>query len=325
MNSHYQIQLDHELYTRQENSMRLTYRDFEELWGVSLSAIAINEIAQLEYEYESMNISDEKALIAEIREEILQKKFVKAGQSREASWEKGWDENLQEYIKSKDIDDLIPKYFGKSTINRLRQHFIRAVSKNFDLNMLRAIEARVFTEYLSEPKNIYEFGCGTGHNLLFLRKINSDCTLFGLDWAPSCQETLSLLSHSLGDENIYGKNFDYFSPDFDFKLKPSSAVFTVASLEQIGNRHEFFIDYLMKNKPSIVVHIEPFRDLLDDQNPVDLTSIEYMKQRNYIEGYCETIYELQRINKAKVHLFERTFIGSKYVDGYTILVWSPSN
>lgn len=305
--------------------MRFTYRDFEELWGVSLGAVAIDEIAQLEYEYEALDNSDEKALIAEIQEEILQKKFVKAGQLREASWEKGWDENLQEYIKSKNIDDLIPKYFGKSTINRLGQHFIRATSKNFDLNMLRAIEARLFTEYLSEQKNIYEFGCGTGHNLLFLRKINSDCALFGLDWARSSQETLRLLSQTLADEKINGKNFDYFSPDFDFKLKPSSAVFTVASLEQIGNSHGPFIDYLMKNNPSIVVHIEPFRDLLDDQNPVDLTSIEYMKHRNYIEGYCESIYELQRNSKAKVHLFERTFIGSKYVDGYTILVWSPSN
>ena len=304
--------------------MRFTYRDFEELWGVSLGAVAIDEIAQLEYEYEPMNISEENALIAEIQEEILQNKFVKAGQSREASWEKGWDENLQGYRKSKNIEDLIPNYFGKSTINRLGQHFIRAVSKNFDLNMLRAIEARVFADYLIKHKNIYEFGCGTGHNLLFLRKINPDCTLVGLDWAKSSQETLSLLSRTLMDEKIYGKNFDYFSPDFDFKLKPSAAVFTIASLEQIGDRHGLFIDYLMENKPEIVVHVEPFRDLLDEQNPVDLASIKYMKQRNYIDGYCEAIFKLQRNNEAQVHLFERTFIGSKYVDGYTILVWSPS-
>lgn len=304
--------------------MKLTYRDFEKLWGTSLTPAAINEIEQMDFEYESMDISDENTLIAEIREEILQNKFVKAGQSREASWEKGWDENLQNFIKSRNIDDLIPKYFGKSTINRLGQHFIRAKNQNFDLNMLRAIEARVFTQYLSEQKNIYEFGCGTGHNLLFLRKINSHCALVGLDWANSSQETLSLLSQTLADENMYGKNFDYFSPDLNFKLKPSSAVFTVASLEQIGNRHGPFLDYLMENKPSIVVHIEPFRDLLDDKNPVDLTSIEYMKQRNYIEGYCDAIFALQRNNEAQVHLFERTFIGSKYVDGYTILVWSPS-
>jgi hypothetical protein len=304
--------------------MKLSYRDFEELWRISLTPEAIKEIQQMDFEYDSMNISEENSLIAEIREEILQNKFVKAGQSRAASWEKGWDENLQRFIKSKNIDDLIPKYFGKSTINRLGQHFIRAISKNFDLNMLRAIEARVFTDYLSNHQNIYEFGCGTGHNLLFLRKLNPGCTLVGLDWAHSSQETLSLLSQTLMDEKIFGKNFDYFSPDFDFKLKPSSAVFTIASLEQIGNRHGLFIDYLMENKPEIVVHVEPFRDLLDEQNPVDLTSIEYMKQRDYIEGYCEAIFELQRNNEAQVHLFERTFIGSKYVDGYSILVWSPS-
>lgn len=304
--------------------MKLTYRDFEELWGISLTPEAIKEIQRMDFEYESLNISEENSLIAEIREEILQNKFVKAGPSREASWEKGWDENLQGFKKSKHIDDLIPKYFGKSTINRLGQHFIRAISKNFDLNMLRAIEARVFTDYLSNHQNVYEFGCGTGHNLLFLRKINPGCALVGLDWANSSQETLSLLNQTLMDEKISGINFDYFSPNFDLKLKPSSAVFTVASLEQIGDQHGPFIEYLMQNKPAIVVHIEPFKDLLDEQNPFDLISIEYMKQRNYIEGYCETIFELQENKEAQVHLFERTFIGSKYVDGYSILVWSPS-
>ena len=304
--------------------MKLTYRDFEELWGISLTPEAIKEIQRMDFEYESLNISEENSLIAEIREEILQNKFVKAGQSREASWQKGWDENLQGFKKSKNIDDLIPKYFGKSTINRLGQHFIRAISKNFDLNMLRAIEARVFTDYLSNYQNVYEFGCGTGHNLLFLRKINPGCALVGLDWANSSQETLSLLNQTLMDEKISGRNFDYFSPNFDFKLKPSSAVFTVASLEQIGDQHGPFIEYLMQNKPAIVVHIEPFKDLLDEQNPLDLISIEYMKQRNYIEGYCEAIFELQENKEAQVHLFERTFIGSKYVDGYSILVWSPS-
>ena len=304
--------------------MKLTYRDFEELWGISLTPEAIKEIQGMDFEYESLNISEETSLIAEIREEILQNKFIKAGQSREASWEKGWDENLQGFKKSKNIDDLIPKYFGKSKINRLGQHFIRAISKNFDLNMLRAIEARVFTDYLGNHQNVYEFGCGTGHNLLFLRKINPGCALVGLDWANSSQETLSLLNQTLMDEKISGINFDYFSPNFDFKLKPSSAVFTVASLEQIGDQHGPFIEYLMQNKPAIVVHIEPFRDLLDVQNPLDLISIDYMKQRNYIEGYCEAIFELQEDKEAQVHLFERTFIGSKYVDGYSILVWSPS-
>jgi len=305
--------------------MKLSFRDFEKLWGTPLTPIAINEIEQLEFEYEPLDIFDEKALIAEIQEEIRQNIFVKAGQSREASWEKGWDENLQNFIKSKDITDLIPKYFGKSSINRLSQHFIRAKNHDFDLNMLRAIEARVFTEYLSEEKNIYEFGCGTGHNLLFLRKIYSDRSLVGLDWAHSSQGILNLLSQTLEDENISGKNFDYFSPDFNFKLKASSAVFTIASLEQIGNRYQLFLDYLMENKPAIIVHVEPFMDLLDEQNPVDLISIEYMKQRNYIDGYCEAIFELQREGKAQIHSFERTFIGSKYIDGYTILVWSPSN
>jgi SAM-dependent methyltransferase len=303
--------------------MKLTHRDFELLWNTSLMPIAINEINKMEYEYENLTKAEEIEIITEIHREILENKFVKAGQDRQTSWEKGWDENLKNFKRTENINELVPKYFGKSNINRLGQHLIRSTSKNFDLNMLRAIQARVFSEYLTKAKNIYEFGCGTGHNLLFLSRFNLEASLVGLDWAKSSQEILQLLNKTQV-KNIVGKRFDYFSPDDEFKLVPSSAVLTIASLEQIGNKHKPFIDYLLKNQPSIVIHVEPFRDLLDDQNPIDLASIEYMKQRNYIEGYCQEILDLQNNNRARVHLFERSFIGSKYVDGYTIMVWSPT-
>jgi len=304
--------------------MKLTYRDFEHLWSTSLLPIAINEINKMDYEYEALTQGEENELINEIHREILENKFIKAGQDRKAAWEKGWDENLQNFRRTKNVDELVPKYFGKSNIARLGQRFIRSTSKNFDLNMLRVIQARVFSEYLVDAKDIYEFGCGTGHNLLFLRRFNLEASLVGLDWAKSSQEILLLLNKTQVNKNIFGRRFDYFSPDDNFKLEPSSAVLTIASLEQIGDKHKPFIDYLLKNRPSIVIHVEPFRDLLDDQDSIDLTSIEYMKQRNYIEGYCQEILDLQNSNRVRVHLFERTFIGSKYVDGYTILVWSPT-
>ena len=304
--------------------MKLTHSDFEQLWDTNLSLIAINEINQMEYEYETLTPDEENQLIIEIRQEILENKFVKAGHARKTSWEEGWGENLQDFRKTRNINSLIPKYFGKSHINRLGQHFIRATSKNFDLNMLRAIQARVFSEYLIEANDIYEFGCGTGHNLLFLSKFNLTASLVGLDWAESSQEILLHLNQTNSNRNILGKHFNYFSPDVNFELAPLSAVVTIASLEQIGNKHEPFIHFLLKNQPSIIIHIEPFRDLLDEQNAVDLTSIEYMRQRNYIEGYCEAILDLQIKGRARVHMFERTFIGSKYIDGYTILVWSPT-
>ncbi len=303
--------------------MKLDPKDFEKLWGVKLDELAVQEISKLTYEFDSMDIVDERVLINEIETELMGSQFVKAGESRESSWEKGWEENLIAYRSSKNLYDLIPKYFGKSKINRLDQNFIVAKNQDFDLNMLRAIQARVFSEYLRDFSTIYEFGCGTGHNLLYLRKFNPNATLVGLDWVTSSQEILSELKQNEVDTNLLGHKFNYFSPDFSFILNSSSAVFTIASLEQIGNRHGMFIDYLIQNKPDIVVHVEPFRDLLDPNNRVDRTSIDYMEQRSYIEGYYEAILELERRHHAKIHVFDRSFIGSKYVDGYSILVWSP--
>ncbi len=81
----------------------------------------------------------------------------------------------------------------------------------------------------------------------------------------------------------------------------------------------------MSNKPELVVHIEPFEDLLDPFFLLDNLSIQYMRKRNYINGYVEHIQNLEKEGKAKIHRYQRSYIGSKHIDGYTVLIWSPSN
>jgi hypothetical protein len=115
--------------------------------------------------------------------------------------------------------------------------------------------------------------------------------------------------------------FDMFLPDLNFSLKPNSAVVTVASLEQLGTGFEKFVHYVVEQKPDIVVHIEPFQDLLNPDNLLDYLSLQYMKKRNYIDGYVQY---LQSSGKAEIIMYERSYIGSLFVDGYTILVWQPS-
>lgn len=304
------------------HKMKFTGKDFEQLLDLQVGPAARNEIDSLELEYSFLSREEEIDAVMTIVQELFRDNLVFASKEREPAWEQGWGENLREYSKSQKVESLLPKYFGRSQINRLGQRFIRGSTPDFEVKILRCLQSWLFEEYLSSFESVYEFGCGTGHNLLFLRKFNSSANLTGLDWVESSQSLISLVSEKTEDPKLTGAKFNYFEPDTSFKLTPGSAVLTVASLEQIGSEFRPFLDYLMENQPKLVVHIEPFQDLLDPYNFMDNLSIQYMRKRKYISGYCEAVLELEYQGKARVHLYRRSFIGSHFLDGYTILIWS---
>lgn len=306
------------------SDMNFTAQDFEQLLGLQVGPTARNEIESLELEYSYLTPDEEIQAVMTIVRELFRDDLVYASRDREPAWEQGWGENLEEYSNSPSVESLLPKYFGRSPINRLGQKFIKGTMPDFEVKILRCLQSWIFEKYLSTFESIYEFGCGTGHNLLFLRKFNESANLTGLDWVESSQSLISLISRETEDSKLSGVKFNYFAPDTSFRLQPDSAVFTVASLEQIGNDFHPFLDYLVQNRPKLVVHIEPFQDLLDPYNFMDNLSIQYMRKRKYINGYCEAILDLERQGKAQVHLYQRSFIGSHFIDGYTILIWSPA-
>ena len=52
-------------------------------------------------------------------------------------------------------------------------------------------------------------------------------------------------------------------PDYNYKIMPNSGVFTFGALEQLGGKFEKFFNYLIKNRPKIVIHTEPCIELYD--------------------------------------------------------------
>ena len=98
---------------------------------------------------------------------------------------------------------------------------------------------------------------------------------------------------------------------------------TVAALEQTGTRYERFLRYLIKQKPKIVIHIEPIPELLDPDNLIDYLSIKYMEKRKYLSGYLTHLKELEKQGKIKILEARRSGIGSQYIDGYSIIAWRP--
>jgi len=301
----------------------INYKDIEKLFNDKLSGYVRNKIASYKLAYSPLSENEKEQVLIRIINTLLDPYLIYSGSHRLKQWEKGWGQNLKEIEKDKRASAVSPHYFGKYEINRFKQNFVKAVSLNYEKNMLYVILDYVFDKYLRKVENIYEFGCGTGHNLLKAHEVNPTANFFGLDWAKSSQGIIKHISDSGLIKNIKGYNFNFFKPNKKIKIASNSAIYTVAALEQTGTDYKKFVSYLLKNKPSICLHIEPVAELLDENRLIDNLSIKYFRKRNYLNGYLDYLKKLEKENKIQILEAKRTYIGSLFIEGYSIIVWRP--
>jgi len=299
--------------------MIITPQEFESVTGELLlsKSRSFVEMARMEYE----ELTEQETDI--IREEILKtlsSPLKVSGEGRAEDWESGWAQNLDSEITS--INDLIPRYMGKFPYVRWGGRFVKSLSKSFEYDMLQAIQLCLFEKWMKSAENIYEFGCGTGHNLTRVRKVNESATLTGLDWATSSQRILFEVNKR-GILKCNGKRFNFFSPDRSFQLVEKSTVYTFAALEQVGSRHQDFVRYLIDNKVDVCLSIEPINELLDRNLEIDAFSEKYCKKRGYLENYLSFLRDLESKGEIKILEAKRNYIGSMYLEGYMQVAWQP--
>ncbi|MEN6414178.1 MAG: class I SAM-dependent methyltransferase [Veillonellales bacterium] len=306
-----------------ETDFRFTGLDFERMLGEKLAAHIHQKIKAYNFLYQPITQIERDQLLKQILLTLLDDTIIAAGEHRYEQWEKGWSENLIS-LSHKDIHKaIIPKYFGKYTAVRMEQKFIKSLSPNFEYNALAVILDWLFSKYLRDAGSIYEFGCGTGYHLLRAREYNPTAALWGLDWAEASQKIIDQVSQRLRDNKLFAHKFNYFQPDYKFTLDPKSIVYTVASLEQVGTKFEEFVTYLIHNNPKLCIHVEPIAELLDENNLLDFLSIQYFKKRNYLSGFLPYLRKLERDGTIKILKCKRTNIGSLFIEGYSVVVWTP--
>ena len=256
--------------------------------------------------YRYLNKKEEEGAIIHILETLLDDSVPYSGAHRRKQWEKGWGENLES-------GDGVPKYFGKYKVQRLNGRFVEGLSQDYERQMLYTIVDSLAKKYLCNLSDVYELGCGTGHNLWRIKRINPKAQLHGFDWTKSSNNLVK-------SQGFHSEVFDFFKPP-SFQLQPNSGVYTVAALEQVGTDFKKVVAYLLKNKPAVVVHIEPIPELLDSTKLLDYLSIQYMHKRKYLRGYLTYLEELEKKGKIKILEARRSGIGSMMIDGYSIIVW----
>ena len=300
--------------------MHITIKDFKNFTKEEPSNLIKKKLKNLKYSEISKKKKDR--LILDIIKTVFEKKIPKSGKDYKNNWEKGWSENLKNYKKSKKEFDLIPKYFFKSKIARVGNKLVISKSKLYDFKILRIITSYIYEKYFKNEKNIVEFGCGTGHNLISLSKINGKANLLGLDWSKSSQEIFKIINKK--NKLISGYSFDYFNPKFDKRIKLTKSewsCFTVASLEQIGTNFKKFINFLKLTKPKFIINIEPINELMAKDEILDFLSVQYSLNRNYLNNFYNYLKYLEKKKLIQIIDVKKSYFGSKYINGYSIIVW----
>jgi SAM-dependent methyltransferase len=236
----------------------------------------------------------------------------------------GWEENFKS-LKTGGLDSLIPKYFGKFPYVRFAGKFYGA-NRDTELRFLRLILLNEI-EWLLKSFSIdtlFEFGCGTGHNLFFLQSIFKDLRFVGTDWSRKSGEIIQYASTKFDISNVATvEPFDYFKPNRDLEIGDNTGIMTIASLEQVGGEFEDFLDFIIARRPRFAIHIEPEEELLDSKSTFDQSSIDYIRKRGYLTGFMSGLKKREIRGEIMILRIIRSHLGSFPMDGYSVFVWAP--
>jgi len=300
---------------------KVEYKDFKSLNPLSSFVKDKIKNSNLLYSIPSQEKRDD--IILTICKYLLADEVVVAGSHRKNDWENGWDENLQKYKKTRDIKSIVPRYFGKYDVQRLNGEFIVQETDGFESKLVSLFQYAIFNKYFKDSTSIYEFGAGTGHNLLRVREINPTAKLYSMEWTASGVELINCVAKNINDQNLSGIVFDNFNPNYNVRLDSNASIFTFASLEQMGDKTDDLIKYWTDNKAAVIVNIEPMAEPLDDNELLQYLSSQYFKKRGYLKNYINKLKTLEEEGEIIIHDIIRTGVGSLFIEGYSIIAWSP--
>lgn len=265
----------------------------------------------------------------EIGEILLQLKRIKSDTQivgtaeRTNIWENGWSENLDKFEQTGSIDALAPLYFRKGCPSRLRSHFVYPSDYLFDYHLEKVLKGCLFEKFITHYDNVYEFGCGTCADLYDLHMLFPEKNLYARDLTKAAVEIATMLKDKFDVNIVDACQFDFTKPDSNMHIERNSAVYTFSALEQIDDKYGLFIQYLIDEKPDVVVHLEPMNEVYDDNNIVDWCAKEFHEKRHYLNNFLTYMRELEDENIIEIVYFRRTKVGGWNHESNTVLVWRP--
>lgn len=303
----------------------LDYRDFALQFGVeakTLSPTVREMIDAGNWGIEVLHGVERDKVLLDVLRKIDGGKLTLTGYRER--WDKGWAENLAAFRESGDVGALRPKYIRTGQPIRMGRCFVRPDDPEFEWNWYRIFRHWLFETYLSDVGTVYEFGCGTGHNLAALAQMYPDKRYVGLDWSSPAIETVDALGKQFGWQ-MTGRRFNFFCPDQNLKLDTNCGILTIGALEQTGQEYASFMKWLVKQRPAVCIHVEPIPEWYNPDSLVEYTALRFLAVRNYWSGFPALMAKLAGDGLVEIVEKQRTHIGSLYLEGYMLYVWRISD
>ncbi len=305
----------------------LTTDDFARAFGVppeTLPAACQELIGATDFSYTVPMGNERDVIVLDVMKKIAGDSQVIGADDRKDVWYRGWQENLSDFIDSGyDPESLIPKFIRPDQVVRLHGDYACPANPCFELDYITVLRTWLFHTYLKEAAAVYEFGCGTGFNLMLLyRLFPGKRLLHGLDFVQSSVDLVNEIGRRCSLP-LQGHLFDMLAPDRTFDLASDCAVFTFGALEQLAGRFEKFLQYLLEQKPELCFHIEPTVELYDENILVDYLAACFHRKRGYTQGFLPRLQTLSARGEIELLKVQRLYFGSLFMEGYMLLVWRP--
>ena len=304
----------------------LTASTLAKLFGAKeeeLIPLCENQFEDMDLHYRKLTDEERDNVILRVLTVIDSNNMNIAGDARRPEWEKGWNENLNEFLDSGyNTEKLVPKYYKKEAVVRLNRDYVMPTGDNFVLNVTKIFRSWIFSKYLGTMEEIHEFGCGPAYHLAYMAKLNSKWKLFGYDWTAASQKIIELLKHHHGYQ-IDGAFFDFFNPDQKLSFGQDSAVITFGALEQVGENYQKFLNFILERRPRICINIEGIHEYYDNRYLLDYLAYRYHRKRNYLSGYLTHLLQLENAGRIEIIKTHHQMFGNVFDDPHSYIVWMP--
>ena len=290
---------------------------------VDLPKETIAMIREYNWDYSEIDNFELNNLIESAFERIVNKGFSRVDGHDSSRWEKGWGENLESFKNTNhSFSSLVPKYIKPNMPIRLNGKFVKPFDDNFEKNWYSVMRDWFFRTQLKDFSCIYEFGCGSGHNVAELALMYPEKHIYGFDWVQPSVDIINDMKNKL-NLKVEGAIFDFFKPDYSLSIRPNSAVITMGALEQTGLEFKDFYDFLLEKKPLKCFHFEPIFEFYNKNILFDYLAVRAHEEKNFWRGATIFLKELENNNKLKITKSHRVSFGSLALEGYSQIFWEP--
>ena len=264
-------------------------------------------------QYDELN-SEQYKEYYELCLEMLNKKL-------EIDWQDDWFNVLQNLrTNNENVKSIIrPKWFRESAFVNIQNCLSLTETSYVDWEYQLITRQMLFYTHLKDIENICEFGSGSGTNFYLINEILQNKNFILSDISVTSLKIIEELKRKLNRNNLTYSNID-IEQDIDLQLPDNTAVITTSVLEQIGDNYKNFINFILKEKPQIVINVEPIVELLDSKNGFDNVMNLYCEKRKYLAGYLTELEKLEKQKKIKIIMKKRTMVSGTFIEN-SVLIW----